>query len=182
MHRAIPLAFLVLFTGTAAQAAGAECGMKTITACSDTNSLVWAKSFQTAIERFAGKKKVRWLGQRMPLHAVVSEVLSAGGDPRVEVAPGLYRFDAFRHHSAIERGAVFIDADGAIKAAGVLHFNCEKSCSRTYHLSVILRTKDSALEKLVRDWGDEEARSNAEQGMEEELSTIAVTDVVIAGK
>lgn len=182
MRHAIPLVVLIMLAGTGVQAAGAECGMKNITACGDTNTLVWAKSFQTDIERFAGKKKVRWLGTRMPLFEVISEVIGAGGDPRVEVAPGLYRFEAFRPHSATERGAVFIDAGGAINAAGVLHFNCEKSCANSYHLSIILRKKDDSLEKLVRAWGDEEARSNADQGMDEGLRTISVTEVIIPGK
>lgn len=183
MGRILAIAATVfLCTTTLASAAGTECSMKTIKSCENTNSLVWAKSFQSALERFAGTKKVRWLGAKMTLADVVSEVLGGGADDRIEVAPGLYRFNAFRPDSATERGAVFIDASGVIKAAGVLHFNCEKSCSKSYHLAIILKEKDAALEKLVSDWGAAETKKNADDGFGEDLSTISETAVIIPDK
>ncbi len=173
---------LSTFLATGAFAAGTECGMKAITACGNTNNLVWAKSFKPALKRFAGKQKVRWLGPKMSLPDVISEVIGGGGDDMIVVSPGLYRFNAFRPHSATERGAVFISADGAIKAAGVLHFNCEKNCDSKYHLAVILRAPDEVLEKQVRAWGDEETRKNADQGYEADLNAVAQTDVIVVKK
>lgn len=172
--------FAALFlTATSALADRNTCQMKSITQCEDANTLIWAKSFGPALSRFAGSQKVRWLGTRMPLSEVVTEVLGGGGDARQEVAPGIYRFAAFRPHSATERGAIFIAADGTIKAAGVLHFNCAKRCESTYNLAILLKKPNAELEKLVKAWGDQETKSNADNGYEADLTTIAHTEVVL---
>ncbi len=177
MRTALTIAFTLLIA-TASQADYKTCALKKITACDNTNELTLSSGFEPALKRFAGKQKVRWLGPKMTLSNVVLEVVGAGGDDRVEAAPGLYRFSAFRPHSATERGAVFVAADGKVKAAGVLHFNCAKSCDKTYNLAIILKAPDAELEKLVKAWGDDETRKNAEQGFEKDLTIIGHTEVI----
>ena len=172
-------ATLALFLASAVDATAAECSLKTITACETTNDLQWSKNFDPALKRFTGTKKFGWLGRKMPLNTIVSEVTSGGGDFKSEVSPGIFRFAGFRIHSAMERGAIFVAADGTIKAVGVLHFNCTKRCEDEYNLSVILPKQDEATEKLVRAWAEEEVRKNAEKGYQPGETVVGVTDVII---
>lgn len=177
--RILLTATLALFLAGAADASAAECSLKTITACENTNDLQWSKAFDPALKRFTGTKKYGWLGKKMPLDILVSEVMSGSGADKSEVSPGIFRFTGFRIHSATERGAVFVAADGTIKAVGVLHFNCTKRCENEYHLSIILPKKDEVAEKLVRAWGDDETRQNAEKGYQPGETVVGVTDVII---
>ncbi|MBB4066742.1 hypothetical protein [Gellertiella hungarica] len=181
MHKTLLFAFLAL--ATPAVATGAECSLKTVAQCDDTGALAGAKGFEKAVDRFAGKQKVRWLGTRMTLSDVVQEVIGMPADDgRKEVAPGLYRFAGSRPHSAMERGAVFVAGDGTVKAAGVLNFDCTKSCGKTYVLAVIVQKPDPALETAVRAWADEQMRQNADAGYGKGDSTIGRTDLVVTGK
>jgi hypothetical protein len=177
---------LALGLMAAASVAQAEedCSLSSIAACQDGNALVWAKDFKPALKAFAGKKKVTWLGRAHPLWDVVSEAMSGVPDDRAEPAPGVYRFSASRYQSAMERGAVVIDDEGKIRAAGVLHFNCgKKGCDDSYTLSVILKQKDDAAAGWIEAWGREQAAANAARGGYSAGETaIAHTETVITGK
>lgn len=172
----------VLTASTAAATAGGSCELASIDSCSNTNQLVWSKSFQPALEAFLGKRTVRWLGEKTDVSEVVAEVLGGPPDDAVEVPGGLIRFSAVRPQSATERGAVFIAADGTINAAGVLHFNCARQCDKTYSLTMLMATEDKALMQLVLAWGVEQMQLNERTGFEKELTTIGRVEVLTPGR
>lgn len=169
--------FLCMIFASKAYAAS-TCEMSSIAGCTNTNQLVWAKSFEPALRSFLDKKKVAWLGQRQDVAEAVQEVLSGAPDDVVKVMNGLLRFSAVRHQSATERGAIFISTDGKIEAIGVLHFNCEHRCEKTYSLSTLLKHKDARLASLVQAWGDEQMKINKERGLEENLTAIGHFEVL----
>lgn len=169
-------------TAAVAAAAGTPCELASIRSCADTNQLVWSKSFQPALETFLGKRAVTWLGEKAEIAEVVSEVLGGPPDAPVEVKGGLIRFSAVRPQSATERGAVFIAADGAIKAAGVLHFNCAQRCDKTYSLTMLMTAEDKALMQLVLAWGVEQMQLNEENGLGKDLVTIGRVEVLTPGR
>lgn len=163
---------------TAASAAGASCELTSIRSCSDANDLVWSKSFQPALQAFLGKRAVTWLGEKAEIADVVAEVLGGPPDEPAAVAGGLTRFSAVRPQSATERGAVFIAADGTIKAAGVLHFNCAQQCDKAYSLTMLMTSEDKALMQLVLAWGVEQMQLNEENGLDKDLTTIGRVEVL----
>ena len=166
----------MLTTATVAAAAG-QCELDSIGSCADTNQLVWSKCFQPALAAFLGKRQVRWLGKKAEIADVVGEVLAGPPDDRVTVTDGLYRFSATRPQSATERGVVFLDEDGVIKVAGVLHFNCTQQCNKTYSLSILLPKEDKKLMQLVLAWGIEQMKSNEQNGWDD-LTTIGRVEVL----
>jgi hypothetical protein len=175
--RVVVAVFAGLVMATAANAAAASCELASIGACADANELVWSKSFHPALEQFLGKREVGWLGQKAEIADVVSEVLGGPPDAARQVPGGLTRFSASRPQSATERGAVFIAADGTIKAAGVLHFNCKRQCDKAYSLSILVAREDKALMQLVLAWGIEQMKLNEENGWDD-LKTIGRVEVL----
>jgi hypothetical protein len=170
-----------LTAAATAAAAGTPCALASVRSCADTNQLVWSTSFQPALQTFLGNRAVSWLGQKAEIADVVSEVLGGPPDAPVEVAEGLIRFSAVRPQSATERGAVFIAADGTIKAAGVLHFNCAQRCDKSYSLTMLMTSEDKALMRLVLAWGIEQMQSNEANGLDKDLTTIGRVEVLTPG-
>lgn len=168
-------------TAAAASTASASCGLTSIGSCSDTNDLVWSKSFQPALKAFLGKRSVTWLGEKADIADVVSEVLGGPPDAPVTVDGGLVRFTAVRPQSATERGAVFIAPDGSIKAAGVLHFNCAQQCDKAYSLTMLMTSEEKPLMQLVLAWGVEQMKLNEENGLDKDLTTIGRVEVLTPG-
>lgn len=163
--------FFYIATASATYAAQ-PCELTTIAGCANTNALVWAKSFKPALLKFLDKEKVSWLGERQDMAEAVLDVIGGVPDDVVTVEDGMLRFSAVRPHSALERGAIFITGKGAIRAVGVLHFNCAKQCEKTYTLAVIADKEDAKLGALVRAWGDEQMQLNKENGFESNLTSI----------
>lgn len=180
MRLAASLAILLL-TATTSLAAG-DCALKAVSNCATMNDLVWAKDFKPAVQRFAGKRKVAWLGEKDSVSSVLLEVLGGAPDDSVVLKNGLHRLSASRSQSAMERGAVFVTADGRIKAAGVLHFNCGRECEKTYSLAILLEKPDPELAALVRGWGEEQMKANRDNGMDADSTTIAHEQVLTRAK
>jgi len=176
--RIVTAVLATVLTAAAASAAGASCELTSISACSDTNELAWSTSFQPALKAFLGKRTVSWLGEEADIADVVAEVLGGPPDAPAEVKGGLIRFSAVRPQSATERGAVFVSPDGAIKAAGVLHFNCAQQCDKAYSLTMLMTSEDKALMQLVLAWGTEQMQLNEESGFEKDLTTIGRVEVL----
>ncbi|CAN7689435.1 hypothetical protein LJR030_003182 [Rhizobium sp. LjRoot30] len=158
--------------------AAAVCEISSILGCSNTNELLWAKSFEPALRGFLDKRKVSWLGQKQGISDAVEEVLGGAPDDAKEVAPGIFRFSAVRPHSATERGAIFISKEGDIEAIGVLHFNCAKQCDKTYSLSMVVKKEDDALTSLVQAWGKEQMHLNEQNGLEDGLTSIGRVELL----
>lgn len=180
--RVLVAMFASVLTASTAAAAGGSCELASIDSCANTNQLVWSKSFQPALGAFLGKRTVRWLGEKADIGEVVAEVLGGPPDDAVKVSGGLIRFSAVRPQSATERGAVFIAADGTIRAAGVLHFNCTRQCDKTYSLTMLMATEDKALMQLVLAWGVEQMQLNERAGFEKELTAIGRVEVLTPGR
>jgi hypothetical protein len=175
MRFVLTLAFCLMTGGAAA---AADCSLKTIGDCGDTNELIWSSDFRPALKAFLGKRKVDWLGQRDKIADVVGEVLGGPPENAVKLEGDLIRFAGSRQHSAVERGVVLIATDGTIKAAGVLHFNCGKGCEESYTLSILLAAPDDRLAGLVKDWGAAEMKANAENGLDGGMAKIGKTEVL----
>jgi len=138
---------------TAASAGGLE-------SFTDTNRLVWDKTFDASARRFFGKLR----GSYFWKNGLVAEQVMAGlgGPPdtiRKVDGTAFYLASACRAHSCIEKAAVILSAPDQPAAFAILHYACivrtaNPSCPRNPSLLIFTRRTPAAPEvrAALLDW------------------------------
>ena len=147
----LPLFTALLFT-LAAQTSPVACAPDNLAACTSTNDLIWSPAFRKALRDFVGDGRASWLYADGEIIDQVIAVLGGPDEKPVHFAPGLIRFSACRAHSCDEKGSAILTSGGQIKALGILHFACSRSCSHDYRLTILERDEDDRVKRELIGW------------------------------
>lgn len=104
--------------------ASSACAPTHLSACADTNKLVWSPAFKHELAAFLRGMRGSYLDHNGPVIDQAMEVLHGPPDAPKRLADGSWLFTACRAHSCTEKGAVALSGAGRIRAFGILSFNC----------------------------------------------------------
>jgi hypothetical protein len=125
------LAAITLSANNAPSASrGPVCSLRQLSACGNTNQLIWDKPFQRQLKLFAGKARTNALGLGYaPLSEDLLDTLGGPPDEPIKLSDGNLLFTACVAHNCTEKGAIVLRPDGSIVAAAMLtnHFVHEAS-------------------------------------------------------
>jgi hypothetical protein len=100
-----------------------HCDLRRLSACRDTNELIWDKTFEGEVQRFLGRRRASYLGRPGGLADQMIEVLGGPPDDPTKIG-SRFRFTACRAHSCDEKGAAVLEPDGRLVALAILHSAC----------------------------------------------------------
>lgn len=159
MHLAFVLALAA--HAAAAQPPSGACSLSQPSRCGSTNELVWSRGFEPALRSFAGAARGNYLAANTSLAEQLHLALGGPPDEPRRLADGNWLFTACRAHSCMEKGAIVVDARGAIVAAGLLNFRCgtgRNPCSDNWALDIFVRSETVAAGEAghaIRAWARE---------------------------
>ncbi len=157
--------------------AAAACTISTPVRCRDTNELIRSSTAQAQVRHFVEGRRGAYLYARVAgTGDQLIEVLGGPPDRPTKVGP-YFLFSACRAHSCDEKGALLIDAKGALAGAAILYTGCGAggaivcgTSDRRLALFVATPIPSDATVRLQR-WGNAAAASNS-------LTSIAVERVI----
>jgi hypothetical protein len=149
--------------------AAPQCSIGSLTNCQNTNDLVWATSFQNALEAFLSDQHGAYT---LPGTSVANQALIAlGGPPDSRKSVGsLFLFGACVEHDCMEKGAAVLTPDGKLIGVGLLCLCStlprESDCFREYHFTIFVREGGyrSAVLKTLADWAKQAILAQGEIG------------------
>ena len=116
---------LALFLGVVDTHQGSQpkCSLRHLSACENTNQLVWDKAFERQVRVYAGKARTNAFGTG-PLSEALLTTLGGPPDGPMTLADGNLLFTACVAHACTEKGAIVLTPSGSVVAAAMLtnHF------------------------------------------------------------
>jgi hypothetical protein len=125
-----------------------------------------AKINSAVLSAYFGQSAGDYIIPGKPLVQQFGEALSGPPNKDVDVGNGVTLISGCRYKSCIEKGAVVINGNNTVEAAGLIHFNCKSSakksgasCSKspTFTLFVPMHNKSLDAEISVLRWAHEYA-------------------------
>lgn len=94
---------------------------------SNTNQLVWNKSFERTIEAFFGSARASLYHEDAEIAEQAMTGLGGPPDKLKLLSEGRVLASACRAESCTEKAAVVVSCPDAVEAVGIIHYTCENS-------------------------------------------------------
>jgi hypothetical protein len=153
---AILLILLALAVATTPAQSKDRCALRRLSACGNTNELVWDKTFQQAVRRFFGPLRATYIDRNGLVANQMFTVLGGPPDPPVRIG-NRFRFTSCQAHNCGEKGAVVLEPDGQLLAFAILHSNCAESRGPSVcfvHMTLTVFFRDPVEQNVIDNLSD----------------------------
>ena len=178
---------LALTLAVGSPRAAERCMPSNLSACKNTNELVWDKSFQKEVKEFLSRQQGNYAVRGETVSDQALELLGGPPDDPKKLGNATL-FGACMVHNCFEKGAALLDPEGHIKAIGMLDAcNYQKplpDCSANDTLTVFVREEGhrTAIIAAMSDWAKSAivAENNLDPGSalpKTKLDRIQIVDI-----